>query len=197
MVKETSTSFIEGKVEEHLVIIENIMQRFRWSFPRLVPTSPSFGCQPSLKVFFALYPLCIEQLFFWELFIYQKLDFKAFMFFSIKIFFFRRLNHFFSESIIVFFSLFLVTPWLMEFPGQGSDLSWSCDLCCSWGQHQILNPLCWAQDRTCIPVLWRCYQPHCTIVGALINNIWFWYYFKLQFWKITFISRIYHRVNHI
>ena len=39
----------------------------------------------------------------------------------------------------------------MEFPGQGSDLSHSFDLCHSSGKAGFLNPLCRAGDRTCVP----------------------------------------------
>ena len=31
--------------------------------------------------------------------------------------------------IVFFFFLFLAAPWHIEFPGQGSDMSHSCDLC--------------------------------------------------------------------
>ena len=44
-------------------------------------------------------------------------------------------------------------PWgIWKFPGQGSHL---------W-QRQILIPLCWAGDRTCVPVLQRYHSSHCT-----------------------------------
>ena len=72
-----------------------------------------------------------------------------------------------------FFSSFLATPSHLEFPGQGSDPGH-----CSLWQCQILNPLCWARDRTCIPVLQRCHQSHCMTVGTpyfiFLNSALFW-----------------------
>ena len=52
----------------------------------------------------------------------------------------------FSFCFVLFY--FFATPWHMEFPGQGSDPSSSCD--------QILNPLCEAGNRTCVLALQRC-----------------------------------------
>ena len=43
----------------------------------------------------------------------------------------------------------------MEFPGQGSDPSYSCNLRHSCGHAGSFNPLCWAGDRTCVLVLQR------------------------------------------
>ena len=60
-----------------------------------------------------------------------------------------------------FFFSFLATPWHMEFPGQGSDPSCSCDLRCS--NARCFNPLCWAAGgQTCILVL----QRHCRSCSA-------------------------------
>ena len=36
-------------------------------------------------------------------------------------------------------------------------------------QHQILNPLCWAGDQTCIPALPRCLWP-CATAGTAENS---------------------------
>ena len=36
-------------------------------------------------------------------------------------------------------------------------------------QCQTLNPLCWVGDQTCIPVLQRCCQSHCTTLGTPIS----------------------------
>ena len=60
-----------------------------------------------------------------------------------------------------FFFSFLATTWHMEFPGQGSDPSCSCDLRCS--NARCFNPLCWAAGgQTCILVL----QRHCWSCSA-------------------------------
>ena len=48
---------------------------------------------------------------------YYSLDDSVFIFFLLRC------------SRLFFFFSFLATPWHMEFPGQGSDLSHSCDLC--------------------------------------------------------------------
>lgn len=42
------------------------------------------------------------------------------------------------QSFLSFF-FFLATPWHVEFPSQGSDLSHSCDLCCTWGNTGSLT----------------------------------------------------------
>ena len=55
----------------------------------------------------------------------------------------------------------------MEFPGQGSDLSLSCDLH-QW-QYWILTPLCWARDRTYIPKLQRHCQSYYATAGIPIT----------------------------
>ena len=53
---------------------------------------------------------------------------------------------------------FLANPWHMEFPGQGSDPSHSCDLQCnSCGNAISFNPLCGPGDQTCVLVLQRCF----------------------------------------
>ena len=40
-------------------------------------------------------------------------------------------------------------------------------------QCQILNPLCWAGDQTCIPVLQKCRSFHCVIVGTPTDVFFF------------------------
>ena len=65
--------------------------------------------------------------------------------------------------------VFLATPQRMEFPGQGSDLSHSHNL---W-QHWILNPLYQARDGTCVPMLPRHCQSHCSIAGTPRSHSWF------------------------
>ena len=54
----------------------------------------------------------------------------------------------------------------MEFLGQGSDPSHSCDLCHSYGNAGSFNPLCWAQGQTCALVLQGCRQSHCATGGT-------------------------------
>ena len=56
------------------------------------------------------------------------------------------------ERIHIFlFFLFQHPLQHMELPGQGSDLSHSCNLCCSLRQCQILNPLCRARMEPTSP----------------------------------------------
>lgn len=64
------------------------------------------------------------------------------------------------------FFLFLATPWHMEFPGLGSHLSHSCDLCCNCGSNESLNPLCQAWDPPCVLALQSWHQSHWTTVGT-------------------------------
>ena len=45
-----------------------------------------------------------------------------------------------------FFFVFFGRPRHMEFPGKGSDLSHSCNLCCRCGKDGSLNPLCWESN---------------------------------------------------
>lgn len=60
---------------------------------------------------------------------------------------------------LLFFVLFcLAVPWHMEFLGRGSDLSCSCNLCCSCGNIRPFNLLCLARDQTCVLVLQRYHQ---------------------------------------
>lgn len=60
MVEETSALFIEGKVEGNLVIIIKNAE-IQMISSHLVPTPPSFGCPPSLKVLLALHSLSIAE----------------------------------------------------------------------------------------------------------------------------------------
>ena len=46
-----------------------------------------------------------------------------------------------------------------EFQVQGSDLSFSCKLPCSCGNARFFNPLCQAEDRTCILALQKAANP--------------------------------------
>ena len=50
------------------------------------------------------------------------------------------------------FFFFLATWRHMEFLGQGSDPSCSCDLHYSCGNARCFNPLCWAGDGTSVLV---------------------------------------------
>ena len=50
---------------------------------------------------------------------------------------------------------FLAAPQHMEFLGQGSDLSHSCNLRHSYSNTGSLNLVCQARDRTCILALQR------------------------------------------
>ena len=79
----------------------------------------------------------------------------------------KRGKHKRTEGMLPFFSSFLAIHKHMEFPGQGSDLSCSCDLRCSCCNAGSFNPLCQARDRTCILALQRHHQYHCTTLGTL------------------------------
>ena len=61
----------------------------------------------------------------------------------------------------LFFFLFWPPPWHVEFQGQGSDPSHS------YSNARSFNPLCWARDQTCVPVLQRHHQSHCTTSETL------------------------------
>lgn len=82
-----------------------------------------------------------------------------------------------------FFFFFFFLFWLplgiwMEFLGQGSHPSCSCDLSC--------NTLCWAGDWTCIPVVTRCWQSRCATARG-----WFSIYilYMLTWWTdFTLVS---------
>ena len=61
-----------------------------------------------------------------------------------------------TADSIFFFFFFLATPWHMELPGQRSDASHSCNLrATTVATRDPLNPLCWANNQTCILVLQR------------------------------------------
>ena len=67
-----------------------------------------------------------------------------------------------SSNCSFFLPSFLATPRHTEFP---MPQLW---------QYLILNPLCWAWDRTCIPVLQKCHRSCCTTAGTqlfFINSI--------------------------
>ena len=69
-------------------------------------------------------------------------------------------------KLLLLLLLLLGCLWHMKFPGQGSDLSHSFNLCHSCSKCWILNPPCWAGDWTCIPVLQRCCWSLCITVGT-------------------------------
>ena len=75
----------------------------------------------------------------------------------------------FISSQLFFFLSFSVHPQHMEFLGQGSDSSCSCNL-----HHRntqlIPNPLCWTRDQICIPALQRCSPSCCTTAEPLFPN---------------------------
>ena len=53
-----------------------------------------------------------------------------------------------SQFLKLFIFSFLAILGQMEFLGQGSDLSPSCDLCHGCGNAGSFNQLCWAGDQT-------------------------------------------------
>ena len=82
--------------------------------------------------------------------------------------------------ILFCFSSFLATLWHMKFPGQGPDLSCSCNLCQSCRNTESLNSLHWAGDWTRVPVLQRLHRSHCTAAGTpaiLFCNNWLLLYY--------------------
>ena len=80
----------------------------------------------------------------------------------------RGNNIFYDESN--FLKSFLDTSRHMLL-GQGSDLSCSCDLCSSCGNNRSFNPLCWAEDQICVPVLQRCHRYHYATVRSLMMKV--------------------------
>ena len=82
-------------------------------------------------------------------------------------------EHSFLCFLVFVFFLFLDAPWHMEFPGQGSDLSCSCSLRHSCSNTGSFNLLCRTGAQTCILVLQRRCQSHCTTAGIL-SLAFFW-----------------------
>ena len=85
-----------------------------------------------------------------------------------------------SFSSFFFFPPFLAIPWHMELPGQGSDLSHSCNLLCSCSNDGSLTH-CARSDQTCILALQRCCPFHCAMAGTPEN-------FKLYMWLMWYFS---------
>ena len=91
---------------------------------------------------------------------------------------------------------FLAAPWHMGFPGPGirsEPQLWPMLRL----QCQILNPLCWAGDWTCVLVLQRCSGSWCAIVPQW--ELFWWglasfhlldilYFFLYIYFKPIFIS---------
>ena len=87
----------------------------------------------------------------------------------IVVFIFLILTILVKWHLIVFcfvFSSFLAVPWPVEFPGQGTDPSYSCKLHHRYGKAGFFNPLHRARDCTCILMLHRHLRSHCTTVGT-------------------------------
>ena len=60
----------------------------------------------------------------------------------------------FQTCLYFLFSFyFFGHPWPMDFLGQRSDSSCSCNLLPQLWQRLFLNPLCWAGGRSCLPAL--------------------------------------------
>ena len=81
----------------------------------------------------------------------------------------RRAGEAHLPFVRIFFS-FSTAPRHMEFLGQGSDLSHSCNLRHSSSHARSFDPLCQAGDRTCIPAFRRHCQSHCTAAGAPLGK---------------------------
>ena len=60
----------------------------------------------------------------------------------------------------------------MEFPGQGSDPSHSCNLYCCCNNARSFNPLCRAGDQTCVPALRDATDPVAPEQEILFLNIY-------------------------
>ena len=67
----------------------------------------------------------------------------------------------FLKCIYLFLFILDAIPH-MELPGQGSDLSHSCNLHHRYGNAGSFNPLCQAEHCTCVLVLQRCHWSRCT-----------------------------------
>ena len=78
--------------------------------------------------------------------------YKISMYKGTHAFFFPNKNRIVTHILRLdfFFFFFWPPPRHMEFPGQGSDLSCRCNLCCS--NTSSFNPLCQARDQTCVLV---------------------------------------------
>ena len=66
---------------------------------------------------------------------------------------------------------FLAPSQNMEFPGQRSDLSCSCDQHSSCGNPRSFSPLCRVENQTCILALQRRCPSHCTPEGTRRGEI--------------------------
>ena len=83
--------------------------------------------------------------------------------------------------LFVFVFYFVGSLMDMEFPGQGSDLSHNCDLCCSW----ILNRLCQAGDWTYVSVLQKHFLSHFATAGTPVCVFCYWVVCAVCiFWKL-------------
>ena len=76
----------------------------------------------------------------------------------------KKLNH----ALIIILFLFLAASRHMDFPGQESDPSPSCNLYCSYGNAGFFNPPCQTKDQTCILALQRHCQSCCTVGTPVI-----------------------------
>ena len=123
------------------------------------------------------FSVCIYELSFVHLFLLlllynstYKWDHMVFVFFwltSLSTGPLRSTHVILNDRISFFFFPFLF--WLLS----SIQSSWARDhmdpqlwLMLQLWQCQILNPLCWARDRTCIPVLQRCCQSHYATTGT-------------------------------
>ena len=67
---------------------------------------------------------------------------------------------------MLLFFFFIGHPLEYGVPGQGLDLSHSCNLCCSCGNIRSFNPPCQTRNQTHILVLQRCLQSHFATAGT-------------------------------
>ena len=71
--------------------------------------------------------------------------------------------------LFFFFPPFLAALWHMEFLGQGSDPSQSCDLHHSYSTPDPLTHCAGLGNRTCVLAPQRCHQSHCATLGTPIS----------------------------
>ena len=101
-----------------------------------------------------------------------------------------------------FFNPFMAAPQPTEFPGQRSDLTHGCNLCCSCGNTRSFNPQWQDRNQTRILVLQRCHRSYCTTTGTpavrfLIHcttaeTLWIPLLFKPKWYSTVWIDHIFY-----
>ena len=123
----------------------------------------------SLSIFVDFWDVCYFPIIFWDLLLNKALTQTCTYFPSS----FGSFPYGVSASQKLFLK-FIYFPFLaasrhMEFPGQGSDLSCSCNLLHSCGNTRSFKPLCWAEGITSVLVLQKCCRSRYTTAGTPRN----------------------------